>query len=167
MHVPGAFLAIDPRDDLAKLGDEVIAPRLVAVPPAAGDALGPGKEPGLRLRYRLRPFEQPRRARPRLHELVRIPFARRDASPGVFRAVIRERCHAIHGVAAKARLQPLDELGPLLGFRGPVAEEAAARRAERRELACLKSDRFNRRAQWQGCQLFAQEMREPLEVSRG
>src|SRR5438067_5057949 len=114
MDVPGAFLAIDPGERTSQLGDEVIASRLVAIPPAAGDALRTGEQLELGLRDASRTLVEPRRPRSRLHEIVRIPLARRDAPPGVLRPVVRKRRDAIDGVAAQARLQALEELGPLL-----------------------------------------------------
>src|SRR6267143_1399522 len=133
MHVPGAFLAINPSHGTAKFGDEIIAPRFVAVPPAAGDALGPRDERKLGFGHAPWRGEQPCRPWSGLDEIMRVPVARLDPLPGVFRPMVRKRRHAIDCIAAKARLQPLDELGPLLGLGGAVAKKAAACRAERSE----------------------------------
>src|SRR5919204_804062 len=140
MHVPGAFFAINPGDGAAELGDEVVTARLVAIPPAAGYALGTGDERELGLGYATRRGEEPRRPRSGLHEIVRVPVARFDAAPCMLRAVIREHGDAINGIAAEARLQPLEELGPVLRLGGTVAEEAAAWRTERSEIASIERD---------------------------
>src|SRR5438094_7978142 len=140
MGIPGALFSIDPGERAAQLGDEVVAARLVAVPPAAGDALGARDEHELGFANAPWRGEQPRRPRPGLHEIVRVPIARLDPPPGIFRPTVRKRRHAIDGIAAKARLQPLDELRPLLRLGGAVAEKAAAGHAERREIASIERD---------------------------
>src|SRR5919204_1565701 len=100
MHVPVAGFAVDPGERAAELGDEVVAPRRVAVPPAAGDALGTGNEHERAFLDRNYSFQQPSRPRPRLHELVRVPFPGRDAPPRVFGTMVGKRTHAIHGIAS-------------------------------------------------------------------
>src|SRR2546428_12957154 len=105
MQEPLPFFAIDPNEDAAELGDEVIAPRVVTVPPAAGDALGTGDQRELRFFHRKSFFQEPRRTRPGLHELVRIPFAGLDAAPRVLGAVVRISADAVDRIAAEARLQ--------------------------------------------------------------
>src|SRR5262249_44521638 len=169
MEVPGsfspAFLPIDPGDGAADLGDEVVAARLVTVPPAAGDAFGTGDErqPGFCNPSGLR--QQPCRPRPRLHEIVRVPVARLDTPPGVFRPMVRKRRHAVAGIAPKPRLHRLAELGPLLGLRGAVAKEAAAWRAERREISRLERDGLYRLRESKRGELLAQECGQALGVT--
>src|SRR5436309_14835051 len=133
MHVPVAFLSVHPCERAAQFGDEVVAPRVVAVPPAAGDALGTGDQAELSLFHRKNFFQKPGGPRPGLHELMRIPFAGLDAAPRMLRAVIGISADAVDRVAAEARLQPLEKLRPILGFGGAVAEKSPALRAERRE----------------------------------
>src|SRR5947207_16025311 len=110
MQVPVAFLSVHPRERVAQFGDEVVAPRLVAVPPAAGDALGTGDQRELSFFHRKNFLQKPCGTRPRLHELVRIPFAGLDAAPGVLRAVIGISADAVDRVASEAPLTPLQEL---------------------------------------------------------
>src|SRR5882672_5447412 len=122
MHVPLPFFPVHPGKRATELGDEVVALRLVAVPPAARDALGPGHQREPAFLHRNDTAQQPGRPRSRLHELVWIPFARRDALPGMLGAVVRVRRDAIHGLASEPRLQALDEARPVLAFGGAVAE---------------------------------------------
>src|SRR5207237_1954031 len=86
MQVPLPFFSVYPAQGAAELGDEVIAPRVVAVPPAAGDALRAGDERQLGFFHRPSFLQEPCRPRAGLHELVQVPLARRDAAPGVLRA---------------------------------------------------------------------------------
>src|SRR5437660_1068497 len=44
MHVPVTVFSVYPGERSAEFGDEVVPPSFVAVPPAAGDALGTGDE---------------------------------------------------------------------------------------------------------------------------
>src|SRR3989442_6044539 len=122
MQVPLPFLAVYPGERAAELGDEVVAPRVVAVPPAAGDALGTGEQRELGFFHRKSFFQEPRRTRPRLHELVRIPFAGLDAPPGVLGTMVRVRRDAIHRLAPQPRLQSLHEPRPILRLCRAVAE---------------------------------------------
>src|SRR3970040_1756991 len=126
MQVPLPGFTVDPGEGLlSQLRDEVITPGIVAVPPAALDALGPGeqREPGFGQPARL---EEPCRPRAGLPELVRIPVSRRDAAPGVFRAVVGAGGEAVDRLAAEARLQPLAEPRPVFGLSRGVAEHAGA-----------------------------------------
>src|SRR5437879_11718399 len=134
MDVPLPFLPVYPGECAAKLRHEVIAPRLIAIPPAAGDALGSGDQRELSFFHRKSFFQEPRGPRPRLHELVRVPFAGLDAAPRMLRAMVGISADAVDRVAAEARLQPLETLRPLLGFRGAVAAKPAAVSAARREI---------------------------------
>src|SRR3954470_16470525 len=89
MQVPFASFTKDPAERAAlELGDEIVALRLVAVPPAALDALRAGEQRELHRAQPARRLEQPQRPRARLAELARIPFARLDAPPGVLGAVV-------------------------------------------------------------------------------
>src|SRR5438045_184647 len=119
LNVFAAFFSIHPGKRWPELGDEIIAPRLVAIPPAAGDALGTGDELEPAFLHRDRPFEQPGRARTRLHELVRIPFARLDAAPGIFRPMVGMERDAMYCIAPQAGLQAPEQPRPVprLGAR--------------------------------------------------
>src|SRR5258707_12976069 len=144
MQVPLPFFPVDPGERAPELGDEVIAPRVVAVPPAAGDALGAGDERELGFFHRPNFVQEPCRPRAGLHELVRIPFAGLDAAPGVLRAVIGIGGDAMDRVAPQTRLQALEELRPVLGLRRPVAEKPAASAPEPWEVAGLERGVFDR-----------------------
>src|SRR5258706_2715506 len=137
MQVPLPLFSIYPGERAAELGDEVVAPRVVAIPPAAGEALGAGDERELGFFHRPSFVQEPCRPRAELHELVRIPFARLDAAPGVLRAVIGIVGGAIDRVAPQTRLQALEELRPVLGLRPPVAAKPPALAAEQSEIARL------------------------------
>src|SRR5260221_587363 len=143
MQVPLPLFSIYPGERAAELGDEVVAPRVVAVPPAAGDALGAGDERELGFFHRPNFVQEPCRPRAGLHELVRIPFARLDAAPGVLRAVIGIGGDAMDRVAPQTRLQALEELRPVLGLRRPVAQKPAASAAEPGEVARPARDGFD------------------------
>src|SRR5690242_20249540 len=126
MQVPLALFAIDPGERGFEPGDEIVAPGLVAVPPAAFDALGPGGELERIRREAARRLEQPGRPRTGLAEFARVPVAGLDASPGVLGTMIGHRRHAVDRVAPQAALQPLEQLRPALVLRGWIAEKAAA-----------------------------------------
>src|SRR5215210_4181843 len=166
MQVPVAFFSIHPCERAAERGDEVVAPRLVAVPPAARDALGAGDEIEPLFVYRNGFFQQPCRARPRWREVVRIPVARLHASPGVFRTMIRKRAQAVHGIAPQPRLQALEEPRPVLGLRRAVSEKATAMGAEWREIGRVHADRFDRLRELHAGKLLAQKLAQALGVAR-
>src|SRR3954466_8778379 len=89
MHEPSVVLPVEPYErSVAGARHEVVALCVVAVPPAALDALRAGEQLEIHLREAPRRFEQPQWPRPRLREFARVPFTRLDASPGEFRAVI-------------------------------------------------------------------------------
>src|ERR1051325_9534380 len=167
MHVPGAFFAINPGDGAAELSDEIVATRLVGVPPAAGNALGTRDQYQLGLRDAARRGDEPRRPRAGLHEIMRIPVARLDAPPRGFGSMVGKRRHAIHGVAAKPRLQPFDQLRPLLGLGYAVAKEPAACAAERREVTGFERNGLYRLLENKRRELLAQQCRQALGVARG
>src|SRR6266571_3174827 len=125
MQVPFARFAIDPGKRFLQPGDEVIAPRLVAVPPAALDALGPGEQRELRLGDAARRLEQPQRPRAGLPELARVPFARLDAPPGVLGPVV-----GLHREAADRALPPgARRAAPRAAAAAGAPGKAALRRA--------------------------------------
>src|SRR5258708_32289760 len=126
MQVPLPLFSIYPGERAAELGDEVVAPRVVRVPPAAGDALGAGDERELGFFHRPNFVQEPCRPRAGLHELVRIPFARLDAAPGVLRAVIGIGGDAMDRGPPQTRPQALEEPRPGLRLRPPVAEKPPA-----------------------------------------
>src|SRR3954469_12070925 len=121
MQPPLAFLPVHPRQRFAEPGDEVVAPRLVAVPPAAFDALGAGEQGELVLIEDFWRLEQPCRPRSRLHEMARIPVAGLDAPPGVLGTVVGAAGAGVPRVLPQARLQPLAEPRPVFGLGGRVA----------------------------------------------
>src|SRR5438067_13127204 len=167
MYVPLPFFSVYPAQGAAELGDEVVAPRVVAVPPAAGDALGTGDERQLGFFHRPSFLQEPCRPRAGLHELVQVPLARRDAAPGVLRTVIGIGGDAMHRIAPETRLQALEELRPVLGLRGTVAEKPAASAAEQREIAGLERDGFDRLGELERGELFAQQLRQALGIASG
>src|SRR5262245_19500748 len=107
MQVPLAVFAVDPGRRVVFPCDEVVAPRLVAVPPARFDALGTGEQRGRLLPEPARRLEQPQRSPPRLAELARLPLARLDRAPGELGTVIGMQGEAVHRASAEALLQPL------------------------------------------------------------
>src|SRR5713226_3740569 len=147
MEVPFARFAVDPGKRFLQPGNEVIALRLVAVAPAALDALGPGEQRELRLGDAARRLEQPQRPRAGLPELARVPFARLDAPPGVLGPVVGLCREAADRVAAQARAQPLDEPRPVLLLGGRIAEHGGTALPERREIARFERERFDRSRQ--------------------
>src|SRR5262245_47803310 len=150
MQPPFAGFAIDPGEArLAQPCDEIVAPRLVAVPPAALDALRPGEQREGALGEPPR-LEEPGRPRPGLAELARLPVARRHAPPGAFRPVVGIEAEAVHRLAPEARLQPLDEPRPVLGVGRRVAEQAAAVPGERLEVPRFHDDAFRRLRELRG-----------------
>src|SRR5688500_15807817 len=115
MQEPFAGFAVDPRLGLVRQAcDEVVAARFVAIPPARLDALGPCKQDEFTFIQFLR-FEQPQRARPRWTELVRVPFTRLDAPPGMLGAMVGMRGEAADGRVPQARAQPLEQARPVFG----------------------------------------------------
>src|SRR3954469_17318842 len=109
MHVPVSVFSIHPGERSSELGDEIVTPGFVAVPPAAGDALGTGDELELAFLYRDDLFQQPCRARPGLDEIMRIPFAGLDAAPSALGPVVRIDGDPVYCIASQAGLQPLQE----------------------------------------------------------
>ena len=69
-------------------------------------------------------------------------------------------------IASQTRLQALEELRPILGFTGTIAEQAAARAAEQGEVAGLERDGFDRLGELERAQLFAQQLRQALGIAR-
>src|SRR5579859_3036235 len=102
MHVPLIVFAVYPGERWPQLGDKIVAARFIAVPPAAGDALGTGDEREPAFLHRDDPLQEPSRTRARLHKVVRIPFAGLDAAPGIFRPVVGIDADAVHRVASQA-----------------------------------------------------------------
>src|SRR5687768_11799228 len=130
MQVPFAAFAVDPaqRDGMetrrvsrSELGDEVVALRVVAVPPAALDALRPGEQAEAAL-LQLPRLQQPQRARPGRVELARIPFAGLDALPGMLGAMVGIGGEPVHAFVPEALAQPLEQPRPVFGVRRRVAE---------------------------------------------
>src|SRR5882672_12474558 len=139
MQGPFAAFAADPGGGVARQpGDEVIALRFVAVPPAALDAFRPGEQRELRLGQAARLFQEPQRPRARQPELARIPFARLDAPPSVLGPVIGLRGEPADSRAAQADAQALEQPRPILLLASRIAEQAAAARPERREIGCAQ-----------------------------
>src|SRR5437762_13924314 len=130
MRVPVTVFSVYPGERSAEFGNEVVPPSFVAVPPAAGDALGTGDEREPAFLHRDDLFQQPCRARAGLDEVVRIPFAGLDAAPGVLGSVVRIDADAVHRIASQAGLQPLQHPRPVLRLGRTVAahfsEEGAA-----------------------------------------
>src|ERR1700682_3282421 len=144
MQVPFAGFAIDPGERIvAKLRYEVIALRLVAVPPAAFDAPGSREERDLRLLQPPR-LGEPGRPGPGLPEFPRVPVPGLDAPPGVLGTMVRRGGEAINPAAPQPHRQPLDDLRPILGLGRHIAEEAAASRSERGEVRGLDADGLDR-----------------------
>src|SRR5690242_18514654 len=113
MHEPSFLVAVDPEERAFRgAGHEVVALRVVAVPPARLDAFRAGEQLEVLLRGPPRRIEQPERPRARLDELARIPFAGLDAPPGVFGPMVGLRREAVDRRIAEPALQPLDELRP-------------------------------------------------------
>src|SRR5690349_10925362 len=167
MQVPVAVFAIDPRQRSGREPrHEVVALRLVAVPPAALDALRSGEQLETFRLQTPRRGEQPGRARPGRAELVRIPVAGLDATPRVLGAVVRHRGDAVDGFASEARLQALQQLRPVLAFAGCIAEETRAAPGERYEAISLDPDGLHRLAQVEGREAFAQQAYEALDLAR-
>src|SRR5260221_14668722 len=125
MQAPMTVLAVNPAAGIVRQpGDKVIALRLVAVPPAALDALRPGKEREVRFEQAARLLQQPQRPRPRLPELARIPFAGLDPAPGMLGPMLGLRGEAADRLAAEADAQALDQPRPVFLFAGQIAEQA-------------------------------------------
>src|SRR4051812_23385030 len=114
MEKPFARFAVHPCQGAAcGLGNEVIAFRVVSVPPARLDPLGTGKELELRLGHPSCRIEQPCRPRSGWGCLARLPFARLYLLPGMLRAMVGRSRKAMDGIAAQACPQALDELHPV------------------------------------------------------
>src|SRR5258708_35987736 len=126
MQVPLPLFSVYPGERAAERGDEVVAPRVVAIPPAAGDALRAGDQRKLALFHRKSFLQEPGGPRAGLHELVRIPLAGLDAAPGVLRAVIGTGGGALDRVVPPTRLQAPQGLRPGPGFRPPVPRKPPA-----------------------------------------
>src|SRR5882672_3660079 len=135
MHEPAVALPINPQErPFVRAGDEVVALRLVAVPPAAFDALGPGKQLELQPRKAPRRLEQPERTRAGRPEFARIPFARLHPPPGEFRPVVGLGGETVDRSGAEAAPQALEELRPVFAVGLRVAEHAAGTLVQRLEL---------------------------------
>src|ERR671918_362263 len=105
MQVPLPFFAVDPAERATRQpGDEIVAPGVVAIPPAGLDAFRAGERHELAL---LQPLglEKPYGPWPRRTELARIPLARLDAPPGVLGTMVGLRGEPMHRVVAQARTQ--------------------------------------------------------------
>src|SRR5256885_12980142 len=125
MHVPAVVFAVDPdHGRVVRARDEVIALRLVAVPPSRLDALGTGEELEFLFADAPRRLEQPERPRPRLPELARIPFPKLDAAPGVFGTMVGLRRQPMDRPSAEPPLQPLCELRPVFLVGARIAEHS-------------------------------------------
>src|SRR5688500_11721873 len=168
MQEPALLLAVDPGERrVGQLRDEVVAARLVAVPPPRPDALGAGEQDELAFCHFFSSFKQPKRARSGLMEVVRIPLARLDAPPGMLRAVVGMRGEAAYRLVPEARAQPLEQARPALGFGAGVAEHGAAARVQRLEIRRLQPDRFHRPRERRVRELLAQQLRQALGLARG
>ena len=73
---------------------------------------------------------------------MRIPLAGLHASPGVLGPVIRVRGDAAHGVVPQTGAQAFDEVRPVLGFGGCVAEHPGREFAEGYEIRGFQTRRF-------------------------
>src|SRR5688572_5360455 len=166
MQVPFAGFAVDPAEGLAQPGDEIIAARLVAIPPARFDALRPRQQSEFGFLY-FSGFDKPKRARARLYKLARVPIAGLDAPPGELGPVVRLGGEPVHRRVAEARAQPLDELHPVLGIGPGIAEQAAAALVQRREIGGLQADRVYTLREAELREPFAQQQRQPLAISSG
>src|SRR5258706_8271746 len=139
MQGPCTVFAVDPAGGVVRQpGDEVVALRLVAVPPAALDALQPGEQREFRLGQAARLLQEPQRPRTRLPELARIPFAGLDPAPGMLGPVIGLRGEAADRLAAEADAQALEQPCPIFVFARRIAEQAAAARPKRREIGRMQ-----------------------------
>src|SRR5260221_3471335 len=158
MQGPLAAFAADPAGGVIRQpGDEVVALRLVAVPPAALDALRPGEQREFRLHQAARLFQQPQRPCARLPELARIPFAGLDPAPGMLGPMIGLRGEAADRFAAEADTQALDQPRPVFLFAGRIAEQAAAAPPERRKIAGVQLDRLDWLFKFFSVKTFPQE----------
>src|SRR5688572_20263790 len=167
MHVPFAVFAIHPADRcIAQARDEVIAPRVVAIPPARLDALRSCKRAEFPFTDFLR-FEKPNWPRSRRGGLTRVPLAGLDAAPGMFRTVIGLRRESVYRLGAEARAQPLDQARPIFGFERRIAEHAGARTGERREIAGFEHDRLDGLREHGAREALAQYLSEAFGVARG
>src|SRR2546421_7353111 len=167
MQVPLSLFAVDPGEGgLAKARDEIVAPRVVAVPPAAFDALGSGEELEARLVETARRLDEPGGPRTRLAELARVPVAGLDAPPGILRAVVRRGGEAVNRTASEAQLQTLEELRPVPGGVGGMAQATRAARGEGDEMRRLEADLFDRLAKLHRRQPLAQKLAEALGRAR-
>src|SRR6188508_3256099 len=144
MQVPFTRLAVDPRErGIRQARHEVVALRVVAVPPARLDALRAGERRKFAFAQFFFFFQQPQRARSWRAKFARVPFARLDAAPGMLGAVIGLGGEAADRVVAKARAQPLGEARPAFGLGGAVAEHAGALSRERGEIPGFEPDRLH------------------------
>src|SRR5262245_40951321 len=115
MQVPFPGFTIDPAERAAlELGDEVVALRLVAVPPAAFDALRAGEHADLPGAEPARGLEQPQRPCAGRADLARVPFARLDAPPGVLGPMVGLGGEAVHRLRPEPLPQALDQARPVL-----------------------------------------------------
>src|SRR5258706_16315855 len=102
---------VDPRERrLPGAGDEVVAPRLGAVPPARFDAFGPREQRERPFREAARLIEQPQRARvavdPPFFLLSFFFYFQSNFLEGALRAMVLVRVQAMHRRRAEPRLQP-------------------------------------------------------------
>src|SRR5436190_20601094 len=117
MQAPLAAFAADPAGGVVRQpSDEVVALRLVAVPPSAFDTLRAGEQREFRLGQATRPRQEPERSSARLPELARIPFAGLDPAPGMLGPVVGLRGEAADCFAAETDAQAPEQPRPVLLF---------------------------------------------------
>src|SRR6185295_6542964 len=161
MQGPFAAFAEDPRQGIIRQpGDEVVAFRLVAVPPAALDALGAAEQGEFALGEAARFLEQPQRSRARLAEFARIPFAGLDPPPGMLGPVVGLRRQAADRFRAEAHAQALDQARPVLLVGRRIAEQSPALRPEWFETRCMQLDRLDGALEAFVSEFFLQKARE-------
>src|SRR5947199_2113294 len=100
MQEPVVLFAVDPGERALAARDEVVALRLVAVPPAALDALRAGKQMEVLVVDLPGRIHEPNRARAGLAELARVPLTGLDAPPRVLGTVVGLRREAVDRLGA-------------------------------------------------------------------
>src|SRR6185369_850569 len=166
MQEPVARFAVDPDERRFGTRDEVVALRLVAVPPAALDALGAGKQIQILIVNFSWRIKQPKRARAGLAELARIPVSRLHAPPRIFGTMIGLRGEPVDRLRAQARLQALEEARPVLARGLRIAEHGEAALVQRREIPRLQANGLDRLAQRCAGELLAQHSQQPVGFTR-
>src|ERR1700694_49608 len=167
MQEPFAGFAVNPAQGrIGKTGDEIVAPRLVAVPPAAFDTLGAGKQQEIVFAHRARRLEQPERAWAGMPELPRLPFAGLDAPPAVLWTMIGISRYSIDRVVSEARLQPLGKTRPAFVLGERVAEHSRGTRLQQRKIVGFEPNRFHRTRQRQRRKLLAQQLPQARGFAR-